>query len=208
MNLSAVLLTGGESRRMGKDKATALFQEKPLWQVQLNLLRELRPAEIFLSARSDPDWRPADVKFVADEPPSRGPLSGVAASLGRIRTKHLLTLAIDMPFMNEKYLRFLCDQTEPGRGVLPVIGDRAEPLAAIYPAEARVDLVAALSGLDFSLQTATQRLVQACRLRVIPVAEAEKEFFRNLNEPADFKRSTRPIDKRARMLGEEFREKK
>ena len=187
MNLSAVLLAGGESRRMGKDKATALFQGKPLWQVQLNLLQELQPAEIFLSARSDPDWRPADVKFVADEPPSRGPLSGVAASLGRIGTKHLLALAIDMPFMNEKYLRFLCDQTEPGRGVLPMIGDRAEPLAAVYPVEARVDLVAALSGSDFSLQTATQRLVQAGRLRVIPVAEAEKEFFRNLNEPADLK---------------------
>ena len=187
MNLSAVLLAGGESRRMGKDKAIALFRRKPLWQIQLNLLRELRPAEIFLSARSDPDWRPADVEFVADELPSRGPLSGVAASLGRIRTKHLLTLAIDMPFMSEKYLRFLCDQIEPGHGVLPIIGGRAEPLAAIYPAEARLDLVAALSGLDFSLQTATQRLVQAGRLRVIPVAEAEKEFFRNLNEPADLK---------------------
>ena len=81
-----------------------------------------------------------------------------------------------------------------------MIGDRAEPLAAIYPAEARVDLVAALSGVDFSLQTATQRLVQADRLRVISVAEAE-EFFRNLNEPADFKCSRRPIDKCARMLG-------
>ena len=68
-----------------------------------------------------------------------------------------------------------------------MIGGRAEPLAAIYPAEARVDLVAALSGSDFSLQTATRRLVQADRLRVIPVGEPEEEFFRNLNEPADFK---------------------
>src|SRR5260370_9297457 len=150
MNLSAVLLVGGESRRMGADKATALFRRKPLWQVQLNLLRELRPAEILLSARSDPDWRPADVKFVADEPPSRGPLSGVAASLGRIRTKHLLTLAIDMPFMSEKYLRSLCDQIEPQPGVLPMIGSRADPPPAIYPEEGRVPLAAPLAGLDFS----------------------------------------------------------
>lgn len=187
MNLSAVLLVGGESRRMGADKATALFRRKPLWQVQLNLLRELRPAEIFLSARSDPDWRPADVKFVADEPPSRGPLSGVAASLGRIRTKHLLTLAIDMPFMSEKYLRFLCDQIEPRRGVLPMIGGRAEPLAAIYPEGAHVDLVAALSGLDFSLQTVTQRLVAAGKLQPVSVEKEDQDFFRNINEPADLK---------------------
>ena len=187
MNLSAVLLTGGESRRMGKDKATALFQGKPLWQVQLNLLRELRPAEIFLSARSDPGWRPADVTFAADKPPSRGPLSGVAASLGRIRTKHLITLAIDMPFMNEKYLRFLCDQTEPGRGVLPMIGGRAEPLAAIYPVEAHIDFMLALSGLDFSMKITTQRLVSAGMLRAISVKKQDQHFFRNLNEPADFK---------------------
>ena len=185
MKLSAVLLAGGESRRMGKDKATVLFQGKPLWQIQLNLLRELRLVEIFLSARSDPDWRPADVKFVADEPPSRGPLSGVAASLGRIRTNHLLALGIDMPFMSEKYLRFLCDQIEPRRGVLPMIGGRAEPLAAIYPKGAHVDLVAALSGLDFSLQTVTQRLVDAGKLRPVSVKKKDQYFFQNINEPAD-----------------------
>jgi len=186
-DLSAVLLAGGESRRMGTDKATFLFRGKPLWQVQLDLLRELRPAEILLSARSDPDWRPADVEFVADEPPSRGPLSGVAASLGRIRTRHLLTLAIDMPFMSEKYLRSLCDQIEPQRGVLPMIGGRAEPLAAIYPEGARVDLVAALSGLDFSLQTVTQRLVAAGKLQPVSVEKEDQDFFRNINEPADLK---------------------
>ena len=80
-DLSAVLLAGGESRRMGTDKATFLFRGKPLWQVQLETLRKLRPAEIFLSARTDPSWRPDDVQFIADVPPSCGPLSGLAASL-------------------------------------------------------------------------------------------------------------------------------
>ena len=81
MDLSAVLLAGGESRRMGTDKATILFRGKPLWQIQLETLRNLRPAEIFLSVRMDPLWRPRDVQFIADVPPSRGPLSGIAASL-------------------------------------------------------------------------------------------------------------------------------
>jgi molybdopterin-guanine dinucleotide biosynthesis protein A len=185
MNLSAVLLAGGESRRMGKDKATLLFREKPLWQIQLDCLRKLQPAEILLSARSDPAWRPDDVAFVADAPPSRGPLSGLTAALGRIRTGHLLTLAIDMPFMTETYLRSLCDRIEPGRGVLPLIGDRAEPLAAIYPVQVHVDLAAALRGPDFSLQTITDRFVVSGKLRVVRVSEKEEEFFRNLNEAAD-----------------------
>ena len=187
MNISAVLLAGGESRRMGKDKATLLFHDKPLWQIQLDLLRKLEPADIFVSARTDPIWRPADVEFIGDDPPSRGPLSGLAASLAQMRTKHLLALAIDMPFMTQKYLEFLCDQIEPGRGVLPKIDNRAEPLAAIYPEEVDVDLRRALSGIDFSLQTLTSQLVEAGKLRAVAVSDEAREFFVNLNEPADMR---------------------
>src|SRR6266446_9060864 len=140
MNINAVLLAGGESRRMRKDKATLLFRGRPLWQIQLELLRELEPVELFISARTDPIWRPADAEFVADDLPSRGPLSGLAASLAQMRTKHLLALAIDMPFMTQKYLKFLCGQIEPGRGVLPKIGNRAEPLVAIYPREVDIEI--------------------------------------------------------------------
>src|SRR5438309_7830944 len=84
-------------------------------------------------------FRPDDVQFVADDPPSRGPLSGIAASLEQMHTAHLLAFAIDMPFMSENYLRYLCDHIERGVGVVPTIDNRAEPLAAIYPREASAD---------------------------------------------------------------------
>src|SRR6266513_1281038 len=181
MNISAVLFAGGESRRMGKDKATLLFRGKPLWQIQLELLRKLEPTGIFVSARTDLVWRPGDVQFVADDPPSRGPLSGLSASLTQMRTKHLLALAVDMPLMSEKYLKFLCSEIEPRRGVIPKIDDRFEPLAAIYPQEALANVRSALTGRDFSLQTAASRLVTDGKLRVIPVRSRERKLFLNLN---------------------------
>jgi molybdopterin-guanine dinucleotide biosynthesis protein A len=183
--LSAVLLAGGESRRMGRDKATVLFRGKPLWEIQLDLLRKLEPSEIFVSARTDPLWRPADVHFIADAPPSRGPLSGLVASMARMRAAHILALAVDMPFMTEKFLRYLCEQIEPGCGVLPKIESRFEPLTAIYPREAEIDSRAALAGADFSLQTIVRRLVQAGKLRELTVPEREKKLFLNINQPAD-----------------------
>src|SRR6266446_9240950 len=173
---------------MGKDKATLLVDGKPLWQIQLDLLRKLEPAEISVSARTDPVWRSRDVHFVADDPPSRGPLSGLAAALARMHAKHLVALAIDMPFMTQKYLKFLCSQIEPGRGVLPKIGNRAEPLVAIYPREVDIDFRSALSGADFSLQTLTSRLVEAGKLRTISVPDEAKKFFLNLNNPIDLQR--------------------
>ena len=188
MNISAVLLAGGESRRMGQDKATLIFRGKPLWQIQLDLLSKLKPEEMFVSARSDPPWRPSGVQFVSDEPPSRGPLSGLSAMLPRIRTNHLLALAVDMPLMTENYLRSLCNLIEPGCGVLPMIGDGAEPLGAIYPKGAGIDFTAALSGSDFSLQSLTKKLVEAGKLSLVNVLEREKNFFRNFNDFSDFDR--------------------
>jgi molybdopterin-guanine dinucleotide biosynthesis protein A len=185
MNVSVVLLAGGQSRRMGRDKANVLFSGKPLWQVQLETLQKLEPKEIFVSARIDPPWRRDDVVFVADDPPSRGPLSGLAASLNRMSTSHLLALAIDMPRMNNKYLEFLYAQIQPGHGVLPKIGDRAEPLAAIYPREAAIEIGRALAGTDFSLQSLTCDLVAVGKLRAVPVTQQEEKFFRNINELAD-----------------------
>ena len=186
MNISAVLFAGGESRRMGQDKATLLFHGRPLWQIQLDLLRKLQPEEIFVSARSDPRWRPADVQFMPDEAPSYGPLSGLSATLPQIHTDHLVALAIDMPFMTPEYLRSLCDQAGPSRGVVPMIGDRAEPLAAIYPKCTHLDLVAALSREEFSLQSVIKKLLLADKLRLVRVSKDDERFFANLNEPSDF----------------------
>ena len=166
---------------MGRDKATILFRGRLLWQIQLEKLRKLEPEEILVSARMDPSWRPHDVRFVADIPPSRGPLSGLAASLDRVRTTHLLALAIDMPWMTNEYLEFLCAQIVPGRGVVPYTGDRAEPLAAIYPREAATEFRNALTGPDFSLQSVLRDLVASGKLWEQSVPEAHKKLFRNAN---------------------------
>jgi len=104
-----------------------------------------------------------------------------------MHTTHLLALAIDMPFMTEEFLRCLCVKIKAGRGVVPKIGNRAEPLAAIYPREAEIDFRRALAGADFSLQSLTRRLVETGKLRAIHVTEQEKRFFLNVNEPADLK---------------------
>ena len=185
MTLSAVLLAGGKSRRMGQDKAMMRFGVAPLWQIQLDLLRKVQPTELFISAQIDPVWRPADVKFAPDNQPARGPISGIAATLSRMNTDHLLAFAIDMPFMTENYLRELREHIGPNRGVVPTIEDRFEPLAAIYPRSAHVDFADALFGNDFSLQPLVKKLVAGGKLQPIQISDEERQLFRNLNEPQD-----------------------
>ncbi|PYK29621.1 MAG: hypothetical protein DME57_09720 [Verrucomicrobia bacterium] len=185
MTFSAVLLAGGESRRMGQDKATTLFRNRQLWQHQLDTLRQISPQETFIAARTDPSWRPENIQFVADSEPSRGPLSGILATLLRATSAHLLVLAVDTPFVTAEYLRGLLGKVEPGCGVVPMIDNQAEPLAAIYPRNADVDLFAALNGHDFSLQAVVRRLIAVGKMRAIKVSPQDRSLFRNLNKPAD-----------------------
>lgn len=188
-DLSAVLLCGGESRRMGRDKSTLTWRGQPLWAWQLAKLRELQPATIFISARVEPSWLPAEGLFVADQPPSRGPLSGIIATLAICDSAHLLAFGVDLPAMTGAHLQHLCGLVRPGIGVIPVIGGRAEPLAAIYPSVAREDFSqAALSRADASLQPIIRKLIEEGKLRTVAIAREEEGLYHNVNEPRDLDR--------------------
>ena len=192
MTLTAVLLAGGESRRMGRDKAAIVFRGQPLWQRQIELLRSLQPEKIFVSARTEPFWMPADTELLLDEPPSRGPLSGLTMALERMETSHLVVLAVDMLFMTSEQMVTLWGLATLGSGVLSMIGDRAEPLAAIYPKEAGGDFATALTSDDFSMQRLVRQLAQADKVRVFQVSGGDEKFYQSVNEPGDFKEGRFP----------------
>src|ERR1700694_4682562 len=181
MTLTTVLLAGGESRRMGRDKATIAFRGEPLWQRQLELLRGLRPEKIFISVRNEPSWLPLDTELLLDEPPSRGPLSGLTRALASMQTSHLALLAVDMPFMTSEQMQVLWSLATIGRGVLPMIGNRAEPLAAIYPREAAPHFAAGLAGRDFSLQRLVRNLATANQVQIFSVPEKDEHLYRSVN---------------------------
>jgi molybdopterin-guanine dinucleotide biosynthesis protein A len=185
MQLSAVLLAGGESRRLGRDKATVVFQGEPLWQRQLNLLQRINPAEILISARTEPSWRPPKIAYVEDAPPSRGPLTGIVAALAQMKGTHLLVLAVDMPFMSKTHLQTICHLCQPNCGIVPRVGDQAEGLAAIYPQESLNHLSECLKRGDLSLQLVTHKLVRIGMLSVFSVNPEEEMIYRSINLPAD-----------------------
>ena len=187
MTLTALLLVGGESRRMGRDKATIEFDGQPLWKRQLEVLRAVGPEKIFVSGRTLPSWPPDDAELLLDDPPSRGPLSGLTKALAAMRTTHLIALAVDMPFMTSEQLAVLRKFAGEGRGVVPIIGERAEPLAAIYSVEAAVDFATALDGTDFSLQRVIQKLAADKKVTLSAVPVEDEHFYRSMNEESSFK---------------------
>lgn len=185
MTFSAVLLAGGEARRMGRDKALLEITGQPLWERQVGLLRALKPESIFVSSRTKPSWQPADVELLLDASPSRGPLSGLTKALTAMQTTHLIALAVDMPFMTADELAQMLGRAAEGCGVVPFLGQTAEPLAAIYPAETAADFQRALAGADFSLQSVVRTLHAAGKVKLWPIPAERAPLYRSVNSPGD-----------------------
>ncbi|PWU13764.1 MAG: hypothetical protein C5B50_18620 [Verrucomicrobia bacterium] len=190
MTLTSLLLAGGSSSRMGLDKATVMFQGKPLWSRQLSLLRALLPEVLRVSARSIPEWCPPEAQIILDETAQRGPLSGIAAALARLQTSHLLVLAVDLPRMTGEHLRKLKNLATEGTGIVPFNGEFFEPVCAIYPKKAAEFAAEAIARKQISMQRFVRRLVERELVQAYNLTEDEKPLYSNLNTPEDLKNCT------------------
>ncbi|HEX3720745.1 MAG TPA: molybdenum cofactor guanylyltransferase [Verrucomicrobiae bacterium] len=183
--LSAILLVGGQSRRMGVDKASVVIAGETMWQRQTRILSGLGAKALWVSARTAPAWVSPPWEVIIDEPPSRGPLSGVAVALGRLETSHLLVLAIDLPRMTTEHLRKLWCLARRGVGVIPWHDDYFEPLCAIYPAEALSVAEELLAGGDLALQHLAQRLVNRGLAEACNLTADDLPHYLNMNTASD-----------------------
>jgi molybdopterin-guanine dinucleotide biosynthesis protein A len=186
--LTAVLLAGGQSRRMGTDKAMVEIDGVPLWNRQLGLLASLEPAEVVVSGPRRPGF-PATLRNLEDEGPSRGPLTGLATALRAARALDVMVLAIDLPDMSADFLTLLRAHASRGRGVVPFLSESTtrdklyEPLAAIYPVECLPLAVRQLAGTDWSMQNFVRAGMSAGLLTGYEIGAETMRQFRNLNAP-------------------------
>ena len=184
--LSAVLLAGGKSTRMGRDKAGVELDGQPLWQRQLATLKALHPHELFISGRSDGPYADGGLEVIQDLHPGCGPLSGLEAACWRMQTPLLCVLAIDLPGMTSGFLdRLVKIAMQDGRGVAPQNGEYFEPLAAVYP-RGMLNLIGErLRQTDHSMQGLIQRAVELDLIVPYAITEEDRPLFRNVNTPAD-----------------------
>jgi molybdopterin-guanine dinucleotide biosynthesis protein A len=181
-----VLLAGGKSTRMGRDKAGVEWDGQPLWRRQLATLTALHPHELFISGQPDGPYAGSGAEIIHDLHPGCGPLSGLEAACWRMKTALLCVLAIDLPWMTSAFLdRLVKIAMQDGRGVVPQNGEYFEPLAAVYP-RAMLNLVGEhLRQTDHSMQRLIRRAVELDLMIPLTISGEERALFRNVNTPAD-----------------------
>ena len=185
MNFSAVILAGGRSQRMGRDKASLLVQGRSLLVRQVELARELGAAEVFISGRAGADYEALGCAICTDRFEDAGPLAGIESALAAISTELLLVLAVDMPNLGAGPLQAVIAQCAENRGGIPRVDNRIEPLAAVYPRSALKLVRELLEGGRKAATHFAERCVDLKLATFIEFPRAEAGHFANWNTPAD-----------------------
>jgi molybdopterin-guanine dinucleotide biosynthesis protein A len=151
--LSGLILAGGRSSRMGRDKATLTLPDgRTLLQRQADILRATGVTNLLVSVRPGSETQLPGATLVLDGTLDAGPLAGIAAGLRVAPPGLVLVLAVDMAEMQSAHLRQLVEMATPGRGVVPMLAGQCEPLAAIYPSALAGSAEAAVAAGQLAVQ--------------------------------------------------------
>jgi len=129
--VTAIILAGGKSRRMGLNKAFLKYGDTTFIEHQVMMLRKIFD-EIILSANDENAYAGLKLTIVSDVIPEKGPLSGICAGLSRAKSSHAFVIACDMPFINEKLILYLKSQINGYDVVVPKTSRGLEPMHAFY----------------------------------------------------------------------------
>jgi molybdopterin-guanine dinucleotide biosynthesis protein A len=187
MDLSGVILAGGQSLRMGHDKAWLELEGEPLIARALATLREVGIDEIFISGKPGTDYSGLRCPVLFDRQPGLGPLGGIECALDACSTPKLLVLAVDLPHMTVDFLREMVASCEPPQGVVPVLFDQLEPLAAVYPKRCHALLRGCLAQSRLSARSFAQACLDAQEVRRFEVPALNLARFQNWNRPDDIR---------------------
>ena len=125
------VLAGGQSTRMGRDKALLEIGGQPLIQSAVNLLKAVTERVVILGPAEQYGF--LGLPVLPDLVPSRGPLSAICTGLERSETDVNLFLACDMPLMQAPFLKLLVEKAAQADAVLMRLDDGSlEPLCAVY----------------------------------------------------------------------------
>jgi molybdopterin-guanine dinucleotide biosynthesis protein A len=147
--LFGLVLAGGASTRMKRDKAALAYHGKPQVQWAYDLLSEFCAAT-FVSVRPDQRDEPtrATLPQIVDRQPGIGPIAGITAALAEHPKAAWLVVACDLPFITAPTLQNLIARRDPQRVATAYRSNHdslPEPLCAIWEPSAREPLQAYLA---------------------------------------------------------------
>jgi molybdopterin-guanine dinucleotide biosynthesis protein A len=192
MLLTVAIQAGGESRRMGQDKALLAFMGKPLIARVIDRVSPLA-AELLVTTNRPGDYRFLDLPLFEDILPGSGALGGLFTALRAAHHPLVAVVACDMPFVNRDLLAFALDRllATDADVAIPRSAEGYEPFHAVYRR------ATCLPAVEKALEAGERRLISWFPdVIVAPISPEEVLHFDprgitfwNLNTPEEFRQA-------------------
>lgn len=187
-DVTAVILAGGTSSRMGRNKALLPCRGGRFIDAIHRRLAELFD-EVVVITNTPGDYPLLACRTAPDIYRGKGALAGIHAGLVHSETPRIFVVACDMPYLNPTLIRVLVDEMDSRHDVLVPIGGKGflEPLHALYRKSCLTEMEAALKADRKSILDLYDRV----RTRIFTgdeVRRIDPDFtsFRNINTPEEY----------------------
>ena len=201
--VSAFILCGGASSRMGRAKGLLEFAGQPLIVRTARLLEPL-VSDVTLVGSPNP-YTVLGLRVIEDQPfggssgsaKTLGPLAGIATALAATRADWSLILACDLPYLTGEWLNWLLARAMVSEGqiLMPHTVGGLEPLAAAYRLECCEPIIAALhSGIRKVRDAVEQFRIDFVTERDWRHIDPDGRVLRNVNAPEDYEEARRWLE--------------
>lgn len=177
--LTAIILAGGKSSRMGEDKGLMNLNGKPMIAWVLETVSKLT-SEIILIA-NNPEYKKFGFPVYEDEVPEKGPLGGIITGLKASDTEKNWIISCDTPYINADLLNVLMNEVGDYDAVVPVYKNKVHPLIGVYRKSG-------LSHFEENLHLNNLKIMEILDGIKVNYFQADvftEENFRNLNAKTD-----------------------
>lgn len=164
-NVTGVVLVGGKSSRMGRDKATLPIDGEPLVNKVLAALRTCLPDLILIGNRPE-RFDKYELPIFPDIHPGSA-LGGLHTGLSRAKTPYIFASACDLPFASPHILRYLISVGDGFDATVPLSGEHPEPLFSLYHKNCLDPMEQLLKAGNYRIRD----LFPLVRTRFVPEAE-------------------------------------
>jgi molybdopterin-guanine dinucleotide biosynthesis protein A len=133
--ISGIILAGGQSRRLGRDKALELIKGQSIIERVLDAIAQVCSETLVVVgdvSRGDSLPLKRDERVVVDHFPRKGPLGGIFSGITAANYQWSLVVACDMPFLNLVLLRHMISLRPGADAVVPMLDGRPQPTHALY----------------------------------------------------------------------------
>ena len=189
-----IVLAGGKSTRMGRDKATLELDGELLLHRARNVLLAAGCSRVLLSGAPRSDWPD---ESVADLAPETGPVAGIisaveSVSMGTMQPLTVLFIPVDTPLLTPTLLQDLILEAHERDGC--IIKDAPLPLALRTTANVRKQCKSILQDLKNGESVSVRRFLKPLTLVRIAQSDAIKPLLINVNTPNEWESLKRELE--------------